>query len=754
MAQAPTWSGMTDNLIMANSFTSHPHANTGWIGRTRWTYVQLSNGDTIIDPMMGFYLQPPPGALCAWSTNYGRRMPVFFNKNELRMPLRKLTKWNDEKLTAVGAMYTARFWHEMRYLARPETFEDLYRYFDSATLWRNGAYNMWNLINMLVTLAHERWPVVLADWKMRIDSFVDDCIHTRPGALHNQEVLRQWDGERDLLQHVRGFHDWPYDEIITTFDLQQQNMVREALICQYINECREQYNAQQYNPPQYYPYHPRPDATVTAIPVTATIEAAPRTAAARTGPLVVSSVPINAALPTTPATAEQNTGSRTARPASASLTSIPEELAASKSDATATKDSDETTKTEVIASSASEGPIPEIVTKDATPPRDNIIRDRKDSNGSTDRLFFDPTPSSGSLEAQSRQLSISSAPGEESEPMLNESDLNAQKRVASEAPPAVSRQNSSTSQQKLKGAKRNGKQGSGSGSRKEHFKDAPMYRPGQQLQQHGPPPHMKLHGSHPSQQVMPHIGSQQNALSSPLFAPGQTNMYAGPNGLMPHNQPPPPPDMPLARPPMMPFYDRAPMPPPHVGQSQFGHSNEGSAPTMSCMNMPPPLTGPQHCGPPVYQTNSYIQQFEHQSSPNQSRGSLENRWNNIKSTGSRKVRDDPVHGAVYVLAQPRKINQTKSIGQPRSTNVLHHGSTGPSSCKNLWFKSQLAWRQINELIFNDCACSRCDEATRGVFVRPYGLIDPSDPEGNITRHFAKFGPVSVKFNNKSGVLVV
>lgn len=747
---------MTDNLIMMNSSAFHPPSEGGWIRRTRWTYVKLPNGDTIIDPLMGFYRDPPREALCLWSTNYGRRMPVFFNKNDLRMPWRKLTKWDDEKLLRVGAEYTAKFWSDMRYLVRPDTFEDLYRYFDSATLWMNGAYNMWNLINMLVTQAHERWPAVLADWKACIDSFVQDCLHARPGYEHNLQVLRQWDGEKDMLEHAWSFHDWPYDEINATFDLQQQDMVREALICQYINEYRDQYNAQQCSPPQYYPYYPRPDANMPDVPVMATGEADPHTVIARAGPLVVSSVPINTALPTTPAVTEQEIVSRTARPTSGSLTSIPEELATSKSDAMATEASDMTTKTEVIAGNASQEPIPEIVTKDATPPRDNAIHDRKDSDGSTDRLFFDPQPSSGHLEAQSRQLSISSAPGAELEPMLNESDMSAQKRIASEAPPAMSSQPSSKpSQQKPKGKNKNRKQGSGSESRKEHSGNAPMYHPGQQSQQQGlPPPHMRPRGPHPSQQVMSTIGPQQGQMPPPtLFPPGQPGMLVGPSGFMPHNQPPPPPDMPFTRPPMVPLYDQVPMPPPHVGQSQFGHPNEGPLPTMPYMNMHPPFTGPQHRGPVVQQPNSYIQQLEHQNNHKQGRGSLDNRRNSIKSTGSRKVRDDPIHGAVYALPQPRKINHASYNRQSSNTNPAHHTSTGLSSCKNSWFEKSLEPRHFNRLLFNDCSCGRCDEATRGVYVRACAPPDPSDPEGNIARHFAKFEPVAVRYK-KMGFLVV
>lgn len=786
MARSQTWSSMTDNLIMTNSVTSHPSSRIqgGWTGRTKWTYVTLPDGDTVIDPIMGFYRNPPLGALCSWSTNHGRELPVFFDRDDLAMPPRDLTRWSDEKLATVAAVYSQKYWEDMRHLVRPETFEDLYKYFDSATLWLHGAYNMWNLLNMLVTEAHHRWPAVLADWKSCIDSFINDYIHVRPGYLYNRVVLRQWDGVKDMLLHARGFHDWPYDEINTTLDLQQQDMVREALICQHMN-----LSGRQYSPPQYYPWHPRPA-------VSPPIEAAPQVVDVVNPVASVSttadSVQLSTrssvsepgvATPTAPAVPDRSTVPRPSPP-SAPLASIPEEPVIVKTDGlvanvtTETKTNDAAAKSGITAAE-SHTPVPKIVTKGATPPRDDAVRDRKDSNGSTDKLFFDPEPLSGGLQVQGRHLSISSAPEEGSEPMLNGADVGAQKRIVSEAPPTVKTKHvNKPSQQKPTGtpgpginhANKSGRQGLARAQRKptptngpmqyRSFENASMHRPAQQSHQHG----LYMRPSAPQQMMSTFVSPNGTALPPSLFVPNPPGIQPDPNGILPH-VPPPASSMPPTGPPIVPFQDQIPIPPPHTGQTQFDCLNEPPVPSMSVHQS---FMGPQHQGSAIYQPNGYIPQPEHhinggfngngdgnQPSHKQRPGNPDNRRNSVNSNASRKVRDDPIHGAVYALGQPRKSSNASSGRRPSITSGPHRGSTGPvPPCKNYSRRNSPDHNiYYSKLKFHECPCFRCEESTRSAFVKPRGEVDSSDPEGNLVKHFAEFRPVAVK-PRKSGYLVV
>lgn len=781
MAQSQTWANMTDNLIMTNSVTSHPPSRVqgGRTGRTEWTYVTLSNGDTVIDPIMGFYRNPPIGAQCSWSTDHGRKSPAFFDKNDWAMPPRELTRWSDEKLASVAAEYSQKYWEDMRQLVRPETFEDLYRYFDSATLWLNGAYNMWNLLNMLVTEAHRKWPAVLADWKNYIDAFVNDYIHNRTGYLYNRVVLGQWDGMKDMLIHARSFHDWPYDDINSTLDLQQQDMVREALISQHMS-----LGGRQHNTPQYYPWYPRPVANMLSDTVNTPTKAAPQDAVAANPVTMVAPQHVNAvstntapvqpstcssasepvvAVPAAPAVTDRSTAPR-ASPPPAPLTSIPEELVAIKTDGLVIGIATKTT-------TEAHTPVPNIVTNDATPPRDNTLRDRKDSNGSIDRLFFNPVTSSGHLQVQGRHLSTSSAPGEESEPMLSGDDMGVKKRMASEAPPtAKSTPFNKPSQKKSKGtpgpgnyhATKNGKQGPERGLRKptatngpmppRNLENAPMYHFAQHFQQQ-PGLHMGPSAPHSSQQMMPTFGTANGmAPAPPFFISSPPGVQHDPNGNVPR-VPAPSSSMTPMGPPMMPFQEQMPNPRPHMGQAPFGYMH---GPPMSPMNMHPPSMGSQHQWSSNYQPNGYIPQPEHQvnrgfsgirdgNQPNhkQGPGNRDNRHNSVNRNASRKIRDDPIHGAIYALGQPRKISNASSDRRPSIANGPHRPNAEHMPlCKNL----RLNCPDFASRKFDECPCPRCEEATRSAFVKSRGKVDLSDPVGNLAKHFAKFKPVSIKRN--------
>lgn len=799
MADKQTWSSMTDNLIIANMGASKHSSShhSGWIGRTKWTYVRLPNGDAVVDPMMGFYRNPPPGAQCLWSSNHGRQTPVLFDRNDLAMPPRQLTKWSDEKLAAIAAQYSQTYWADMSSLVRPETFEDLYKYFDSATLWANGAYNMWNLVNMLVTEAHCRWPAVLAGWKNYIDNFVNDFIHVRPGYLYNRVVLRQWDGVIDILDHAKNIHGWPYDEISTTLDLQQQDMVREALISHHMS-----LRGRLYNTPQYYPWYTRPTVgspikddeqsavaanlapnigheTNTAIPCANTL----------VRPTVHSLVPPSGiAVPNALAAPET---SAVLRPCSSAgpLLGIPEEPDTVKTAVTVPLDSSRINSEPVASRDSIRGSemstsVPDIIARNATPPHDELARDSENSSGTINTLALDAESRAMGLQVQGRNLSVCSAPENGSEPMLDGSDVCDQKRVTREAPAFLKGDSTTEPPQRGPGRtpehglsqKRNvGRQSSGREQHKsshngpsqhQNAEIVPAHRYAQHPQRQMP--FMASPDARPLQRMVPNLTSP-NGLMLPCSQPvsGPAHMPPDLNIGMPHGPPPPPPPPGTLHmcPPIVPFQHQLAVTQDHTGQMQLGGM---SGPILAPTSMPPPFNHSQHQESSFQQPNGCNNDSGHKGHGASSRNGDQNashfnhgigrhnkRHNTANANTQRKIRDDPIHGAVYALGQQRKNSSSSSGRRPSIVESLPRANAGQlTTCKNTWWNNNtLRNNHYLSARFHECYCPRCEESTRSAFVKTRDQVDETDPEGALLKHFAKFAPFKVK-EKKSGYIVV
>lgn len=250
---------------------------------TTWTYVVGNDGVKTIEPALTFYLNPPPNSRCRWSTDDGCLPPnhiVFDGRvSENGMPSRELVDWNDDTVQSKVEQYRDRYWEELKFLVRPNTFEDLYDLFDSSTLWHNGAYNLWKLVNALITLAHDEFPCVLQDWKNFLEQVVYETFRPIAGInlgrhnnvnntannngynnqiLHNQHVLAGWDRVVDplvLLQHT-SFPFWN----LPSMNIQQHGLLRELLICEHI-----MLTGTKSPIPQYYNY-PRPVVHASPTP--------------------------------------------------------------------------------------------------------------------------------------------------------------------------------------------------------------------------------------------------------------------------------------------------------------------------------------------------------------------------------------------------------------------------------------------------------------------------------------------------------
>lgn len=195
--------------------------------RTEWHYVRDCNGKVLIDPVVGFYFNPPPNAKCRWSTDNGARPPQLLTKGFL-MPKRALVLWNDERLEFEAARIREKYWDEMKTLVAPQRFEDLYEYFDSATLYMSGVANLWNLINLLTNDARQNWREVEKQVASECNNWVLDWLNALPGAASNRESLVKWDQKSDILTAVTSQFDWDND--LKALDLVGQNFLRECFL--------------------------------------------------------------------------------------------------------------------------------------------------------------------------------------------------------------------------------------------------------------------------------------------------------------------------------------------------------------------------------------------------------------------------------------------------------------------------------------------------------------------------------------------
>jgi hypothetical protein len=212
--------------------------------RTMWTYVKDCNGDMVIEPVLGFYFNPPPNAKSRWSTEKGTRAPQTITKG-LPLPRRDLLLWDDDKLEAEAARIREKYWDDMRTLVAPQRFEDLYEYFDSATLFMSGAINLWNLINLLSNDARHNWREVEKQVARECNNWVLDWLQAFPDAASNRQSLSKWDMRSDILTAVTSPFDWEND--LKALDLVGQNILRECFLFHFERLTGKKLNVARFN---------------------------------------------------------------------------------------------------------------------------------------------------------------------------------------------------------------------------------------------------------------------------------------------------------------------------------------------------------------------------------------------------------------------------------------------------------------------------------------------------------------------------
>ncbi|KAJ0123129.1 hypothetical protein J7T55_011593 [Diaporthe amygdali] len=695
--------------------------------RTNWHYVRDRNGMMVIDPVLGFYFNPPENAECRWSTDNGARVPQHIKKG-LQLPRRTLVLWDDEKLESEAARFREKYWEEMRTLVAPQRFEDLYEYFDSATLWASGAVNMWNLVNLLANDARHNWREVEKHVASECNNWVLDWLESFPAADSNRESLVKWDQKSDILTAVTSQFDWEND--LKFLDLVGQNILRECFLYHFERLTGKKPSVARFN------IHAAEDKPTSARkPVN---ESADTTTKASSSPGV-------APTPSSPAQA---------------LATIPEEAAAVK---TATKseglsiDTSVSTRIPHQTVSAPATAVPRITIEQQPAKEAEDVPEQKDLKSTSEDEFFTNQDLADRVEATARHLSSQSTPGEKQDYILSAYMHNTQPRAVSatemEGTAQQGRRLQHTFPEKAGtvprnmngnqppfGGSRDFPQGNGP-NRQQTSANTGAFPGGQSVVKQGAP----MGPSH-QQHMMQPFGPPHNGMQPPppgFIQPTSSHgMPAHPNSFTSSGQDLQP-DLGLK--PMlglsgMEFQNQMPTRLPHTEQPQLNH------PLAPPTSMPTHCSDQQNAGAPMYQPNGYIPQSQHRpvGETGNKKKRHDERRDSMNSAGSRsKVRDDPIHGPVYALKSRKYSNtstgrQSSKLDSCSAINSKQPASSPNIECRNFRLDKPKTYNRI----FIDCPCFRCMRSCRSLYVK-HDKFPQERVQTALMNHFAGWGASQV-----------
>ncbi|ROW10477.1 hypothetical protein VMCG_01864 [Cytospora schulzeri] len=670
--------------------------------RTHWSYVRDRNGMIMTEPVVGFYFNPPAGAKCRWSTDNGRREPQHIPFG-LEVPQRVLVLWNDAKLETEAAYYRQKYWEDMKTLTAPQRFEDLYEYFDGATIWIKGAINLWNLLNLLVAEAHTNWQEHERRVATECNDWILDWLENFPAAQFNRDSLIRWNQKTDILTAVITHYDWMND--LKDLDMVGQNIM-----------------------------HGQPDLKIGSPPpqVLATIpeNASPVKASAKANGLTIDTI-ASTKIPR--------------HTASAPATAVPHitvtpQVRAEAEDALVRKDGGDSTNDEFFNPQAL---ATQIEVKARQLSAQSAPEEESESMLNAGRNHSKPRAASTSLQSV----------------VLQKKDVLPRHTVSKERPPLISaiKTNYNINNPPSRPARKSPPRGPI--SRRHAVANVPTYHVSQhpmaqqgapmgptQTHQHMMPPFGPHNGMQPQQQ-------QQQPPAGFIPPTPPHGMPPHPNALAPQGPPPPPGvSMPPMGPPGVPFQGQFTMPQPRMDMPPFNN------PQGHPMNAPPQYPAQQNVGVPMYQPNGYIAQSQHQPGAfNGNRQVNQNsRRGSVNSRASRKLRDDPIHGPVYAMNPRKHSNASSGRGSRKPSSAKPEQMVqGPrANCVNLqvFHNPSSAFSQL----YDECPCHRCVEASKSVFVKhETQSLSDNQVRDTLMRYFAAWGPTRVKTlpNNRAALVV-
>lgn len=192
------------------------------------------------EPPVFFFLHPPPNSAALFSTYGGkpfRRVP--FPTNE-----RPGSFWWAAEIQRVCDELRRNVPEVCRTIEVPQSFWDLYRYFDAHDIYFRGAQNLWNVINTLAFEKRYAQSLVEKEQKMQTNKYTPLFETLAAELLKRPEIQTkffEWDREnqQDILrvlnlyelQSFEGFKKYPsyFREAIRLIFEQLYDILRKGL---------------------------------------------------------------------------------------------------------------------------------------------------------------------------------------------------------------------------------------------------------------------------------------------------------------------------------------------------------------------------------------------------------------------------------------------------------------------------------------------------------------------------------------------
>lgn len=150
---------------------------------------------------VGFYTKPPPDAKAIFSTNNGQHT---FRKMSHILPRRKLHLWSKNEVQENCNSLRQANWEAMRGMQQPQSWDDLWQYFDAFDLYHHGAINLWNIINHLYAENRIIYADLMKVCAVQVGHWADRWILD----ADNTRKLKGWEATKGPVIQILDDKDW------------------------------------------------------------------------------------------------------------------------------------------------------------------------------------------------------------------------------------------------------------------------------------------------------------------------------------------------------------------------------------------------------------------------------------------------------------------------------------------------------------------------------------------------------------------
>lgn len=150
---------------------------------------------------ISFYATPPSNARAIFSTNNGHQplRSVYRIK-----PRRLIHLWSKDEIQGICNSMRKVWWAFMKILPKPQSWDDLWTYFDAHDIYFYGALNLWNVLNTL----YDENVLILADLHKEIGVWVGHWADEWLENPANQTKLGNWSDGQGYVLDILTDEDW------------------------------------------------------------------------------------------------------------------------------------------------------------------------------------------------------------------------------------------------------------------------------------------------------------------------------------------------------------------------------------------------------------------------------------------------------------------------------------------------------------------------------------------------------------------